>query len=60
MRLISFYDQTEPAETYTVAGWASVNEGTEGPPIWDVVNNYIEDKKVINVPENQNIKITGG
>jgi sulfur-oxidizing protein SoxB len=60
MRLTSTDEPIDPAKTYTVAGWASVNEGTEGPPIWDVVNNYIEDKKVINVPENQNIKITGG
>ena len=27
----------EAAKDYAVAGWASVNEGTEGPPIWDVV-----------------------
>ena len=27
----------DPAKEYAVAGWASVNEGTEGPPIWDVV-----------------------
>ena len=26
------------SKDYTVAGWASVNEGTEGPPIWDVVS----------------------
>ena len=26
---------------YVVAGWASVNEGTEGPPIWDVVMKHI-------------------
>jgi sulfur-oxidizing protein SoxB len=31
----------EAGKTYTVSGWASVNEGTEGPPIWDVVSNYI-------------------
>ena len=27
-----------PSKDYVVAGWASVNEGTEGPPIWDVVD----------------------
>jgi sulfur-oxidizing protein SoxB len=26
----------DPEQNYVVAGWASVNEGTEGPPIWDV------------------------
>ena len=26
-------------KSYVVAGWASVNEGTQGPPIWDVVRD---------------------
>ena len=32
----------DPARTYTVAGWASVNEGTEGPQIWDVVESWLK------------------
>lgn len=60
MKLIATGEAIDPAKTYTVAGWASVNEGTEGPPIWDVVSDYIEDKKIIDVPENKNIKIAGG
>lgn len=60
MRLIETGEPIDAAKTYSVAGWASVNEGTEGPPIWDVVNGYIEDKKVIDVPENNNIKIAAG
>jgi sulfur-oxidizing protein SoxB len=31
----------EPSQAYVVAGWASVNEGTEGPPIWDVVTAHL-------------------
>jgi sulfur-oxidizing protein SoxB len=46
-------------KNYVVAGWASVNEGTEGPPIYDVVTRYIEDRKVVKVEENPNIKISG-
>jgi sulfur-oxidizing protein SoxB len=46
-------------KSYVVAGWASVNEGTEGPPIYDVVTRYIEDRKVVKVEENTNIKISG-
>ena len=30
-----------PDKDYVVAGWASVNEGTEGPPIWDVVFSHL-------------------
>ncbi|WP_334154772.1 thiosulfohydrolase SoxB [Tepidimonas sp.] len=34
-------------KTYKVAGWASVQEGVTGTPIWDVVAGYLRDKKVI-------------
>jgi S-sulfosulfanyl-L-cysteine sulfohydrolase len=37
----------DPAKDYSVAGWASVNEGTEGPPVWDVVMSHIQKKKVV-------------
>lgn len=50
----------DPAKTYVVAGWASVNEGTEGPQIWDVVENYIREQGTVVVPPNDNIKIIGG
>ena len=49
----------DPAKTYVVAGWASVNEAVEGPPVYDVVSHYIERKKVIDIPENANIRVTG-
>jgi len=49
----------DPSRTYKVAGWASVNEGTEGPPIWDVAANYIKRKKVIDLKPNQSIKVIG-
>lgn len=38
----------EAGTSYTVAGWASVNEGTEGPPIWDVVASHIKAKGTVN------------
>ena len=37
----------EPGASYAVAGWASVNEGTEGPPIWDVVARYVKDRQTV-------------
>ena len=49
----------DPAKNYVVSGWASVNEGTEGPPVYDLVSSYIEKTKIIEIPENKNIKITG-
>jgi len=38
----------EAGTSYTVAGWASVNEGTEGPPIWDVVAAHVRRKGTVN------------
>lgn len=37
----------DPNKKYKVAGWASVNEGVTGTPIWDVVADYLRGKKVI-------------
>ncbi len=49
----------EPNKEYVVAGWASVNQGTEGPPIWDVVAKYITAQKVVKAQENTAVKIIG-
>jgi len=49
----------EAEKSYVVAGWASVNEGTEGPPVYDVLAKHIEAKKVVTVEENESIKIVG-
>ena len=48
----------DPAKDYAVAGWASVNEGTEGPPIWDVVMNYIQKKRVV-APQAGRVRVLG-
>jgi sulfur-oxidizing protein SoxB len=37
----------EADKNYRVAGWASVNEGAQGEPIWDVVETWLRDQKVI-------------
>jgi len=35
----------EPEETYSVSGWATVNRTPEGRLMWDVVRDYILEKK---------------
>jgi sulfur-oxidizing protein SoxB len=47
----------EPSKDYVVAGWASVNEGTEGPPIWDVVINHVGKKKVVAPKESGHVRV---
>jgi sulfur-oxidizing protein SoxB len=59
MTLVKTGEAIEPAKSYMVSGWASVNEGTEGPPVYDVVSRYIERQKVIEMPEASNIRIGG-
>ena len=49
----------DPKRTYVVAGWASVNQGTEGPQIWDVVESHIRAQGNVTVPPNNSIKVTG-
>ncbi len=49
----------DPARSYVVAGWASVNQGTEGPQIWDVVESYIRKQGTVSVPKNDSIKVIG-
>ena len=49
----------DPAKEYTVAGWASVNPDTQGPPIWDVVAGYIAREKTIAQPARGTIRVSG-
>ena len=59
MTLLKTGELIDPAKTYVVAGWASVNEGTEGPEIWDVVENHIRKQGTITVPQNNSVKVVG-
>lgn len=49
----------EASKSYTVAGWASVNEATQGPPIWEVVQAHVARKKTIRIEPNTAVKVTG-
>jgi S-sulfosulfanyl-L-cysteine sulfohydrolase len=49
----------DASRSYKVAGWASINQGTEGPPIWDVVSQYLTAKKTITPRPLDAVKISG-
>jgi len=36
-----------PDHSYRVAGWAPVNDAEHGPPVWEVVAEYLRDVKTI-------------
>ncbi|MDN5926378.1 MAG: thiosulfohydrolase SoxB [Hyphomicrobiales bacterium] len=59
MTLLKSGEPIDPATEYTVTGWASVNEGTEGPPIWEVVEDYLGRHPVVRLEENRSVKVIG-
>ena len=59
MTLLKTGKPIDPNKEYTIAGWASVNEGTQGPPVWDLVERYIAGEKTVRVAPNSSVKISG-
>jgi sulfur-oxidizing protein SoxB len=49
----------EADKKYKVAGWASVQEGVQGEPIWDVVAGYLRNKKVVKQVQINQPKLVG-
>jgi len=47
----------EADKVYTVGGWASVNEGTQGPAIYDLMEDYITSQGTVNVPDRRTVKV---
>jgi sulfur-oxidizing protein SoxB len=50
---LSLHDGTPLSadKTYKVAGWATVGSKSPGPPIWDMVAEYLRDRKTIKVED---------
>ena len=59
MTLLKTGEPIDPEKSYVVAGWASVNEGTEGPQIWDVVESHIRKLGTVSVAPNTSVKVAG-
>ncbi|KGB81677.1 MAG: thiosulfohydrolase SoxB [Confluentimicrobium sp.] len=59
MTLLKTGEAIDPAKSYVVSGWASVNEGTEGPAIWDVVESYVKRMGTVSIDPNKSVKVTG-
>ncbi|MDD9922316.1 MAG: thiosulfohydrolase SoxB [Boseongicola sp.] len=57
--LVSTGERIDPGKNYVVSGWASVNPDTQGPPVYDVVGQYIERHKSVKIEPNRNVKVTG-
>jgi sulfur-oxidizing protein SoxB len=59
MTLLSTGETIDPARNYVVAGWASVNPETEGPQIWDVVENHIRKIGRVSLEPNTSVQVSG-
>ena len=57
MTLLKTGEKLDPGRNYVVAGWASVNEGTEGPPIWDVVEAHLKIDPVVRGGGNRPVRL---
>jgi sulfur-oxidizing protein SoxB len=48
------------ARTYTAAGWGSVADQVEGPPIWEVIENHLNQVKTVRTKPQTNVKVATG
>ena len=60
LRLLRTGAVLDPGRDYVVAGWGSVNEDTQGPPIWGVVSSYIAARKVVAPAANGHVRVVEG
>ncbi|MCV0396282.1 MAG: thiosulfohydrolase SoxB [Rhizobiaceae bacterium] len=57
MTLAASGEPIDPARSYVVGGWASVNEGVEGPAIYDLMETYIGRKHTVSIPDERSVKV---
>jgi sulfur-oxidizing protein SoxB len=59
LRLLRTDAPVDPDRDYVVAGWGSVNEGTEGPPVWDLVADYVAARGEVAPAASGHVTVTG-
>ncbi len=59
MTLLRTGEPIEAARKYVVGGWASINENTQGPAIYDLMEAHILSLGQVRMPESQNVEIAG-
>jgi sulfur-oxidizing protein SoxB len=47
----------EPSRKYVVAGWGSVNENVQGPPIWELLAGYLQSQREVSPRPRHAVKI---
>jgi sulfur-oxidizing protein SoxB len=59
LRLLRTGTAIDPDRDYVVAGWGSVIEDTQGPPIWDVVANYTAGRDEVRPAASPHVSVAG-
>ncbi len=49
----------DAGKDYVVAGWASVHENVEGPPVWELVERYLARVQTVRIEPNTSVKVAG-
>jgi sulfur-oxidizing protein SoxB len=57
LTLLRTGEKVDPGKKYVVSGWASINESTEGPPVYDVVAKYIESVQRVRLRPGRHVKV---
>lgn len=57
MRLTASGEPLEANRSYVVGGWASINEATEGPAIYDLMEGYISRLETVTMPDERSVKV---
>src|SRR5262245_31661754 len=53
-------ERIDVAKNYVVASWACGNKEVEGPPVWELLENYIRDKGVIRATSGSAVTVVPG
>jgi S-sulfosulfanyl-L-cysteine sulfohydrolase len=59
LRLLRSGEAIDPSRDYVVAGWASVVEGTQGPPVWNVVADHVAARRTVAPAAPAQIRVVG-
>ncbi|MFT5508545.1 MAG: sulfur-oxidizing protein SoxB [Hyphomicrobiaceae bacterium] len=59
MTILKSGTPVDATKSYVVAGWASVNQDTKGPPIWDVVMSYLKKTGTVKLQPNRSVIVDG-
>ena len=59
LTILATGDKIEPSKKYVVGGWGSINSDVQGPAIFDMLENYISEKKLVKSNYENTVKIMG-